>query len=120
MSSSHKRHLKSYREANTVMRAQFDAMQAAVVNKVDEVVASFRQEKPHPHPRPKPLTKKSKRTDADYSLHILAVLLICLGLIIAFSWPRPSDTPPPRMTTINTELQLDTELSLPPTNKKPR
>lgn len=118
MPSSHKRHLKSYREANTAMRAQFDAMQTAVINKVEDVVESFRQERPHSQPRRKPLAEKSKRADTDYSLHILAVLLICLGLIIAYSWPRATEPVVPASTsTTAAGLKLDTGLSLSPSEQ---
>lgn len=45
MTSQRKTSSKSYRTADTQMRAQIDEMQAAVVDKVDEVMETFRQDR---------------------------------------------------------------------------
>ena len=53
--ATHKRkryRFKSYLDADTQARNQFDMMRGAVANKIDEVAASFRDHKLEVHPRP--------------------------------------------------------------------
>lgn len=105
---------KSYRNANTEMRVHFDEMQAEVEHKVEEAMASFREERLRTQarrprePEPAPPLASVKRPASRWPWLIgaggVAMLLVLGGLQVSAPTPSAPLSQPTAMPVLPTAV----------------
>lgn len=105
---------KSYRNANTEMRVHFDEMQAEVEHKVEEAMASFREERLRTQarrprePEPAPPLASAKRPASRWPWLIgaggVAMLLVLGGLQVSAPTPSAPLSQPTAMPILPTAV----------------